>query len=172
MKLTKRGEYALRSLIALGVAQAMGRGTVRFAEVAAAEAIPESFLRWVLVDLDRAGFVEGGRGAAGDYRLGRPAGHIVVGDVVRLVDRPDAATGGSRVAGLADDGLGLLVRHVSGAVSGVLDKFTLADLVSVTVYHLRARGADAEHYLAGAVPEAARWPHLSIREEFLDGAGI
>lgn len=166
MKLSKRGEYALRSLIALGVAGALGRESVRFGELATAEAIPESFLKHTLAELREAGLVENGRDRAGDFRLGRSAGEIVVGDVVRLTDGPFAATGNP------DDGLGLLIRHVRTAISGVLDRFTVGDLVAVTVYDLKSKGVSADRYLSGEIPEGRLRTSFFLREEFLDGAGI
>ena len=43
MKLSKKGEYALRSLINLGIAAEVGRSLVQVAEMADNEQLPSSF---------------------------------------------------------------------------------------------------------------------------------
>ena len=48
MKLSKRGEYALRSLINLGIAAKVGRRLVRVTELAKAEDLPVKFLEQVM----------------------------------------------------------------------------------------------------------------------------
>ena len=48
MKLSKRGEYALRSLINLGIASEVGRPLVRVSELAANEQLPVKFLEQIL----------------------------------------------------------------------------------------------------------------------------
>ena len=93
MKLSKRGEYALRSLINLGIAAKVGRRLVRVAELAKAEDLPVKFLEQVMQQLREAGFVESERGKHGGYRLAKPAGAIHIGAIVRLVDGPLAPIG-------------------------------------------------------------------------------
>ena len=51
MKLSKRGEYALRSLINLGIAAKVGRRLVRVTELAKAEDLPVKFLEQVIQQL-------------------------------------------------------------------------------------------------------------------------
>ena len=180
MKLSKRGEYALRSLIALGVAREMGRELVRLGELARAEAIPENFLQQILVELREEGLVESERGKFGGFRLGKSASEIVIGDVVRLIDGPLApircasVTAYERCSCPDEEtcGLRLLMRNVRNAISAILDKFTLAELVATTVHHLRSRGADAEGYLSGIISKTPLRLPFPLREEFLDGAGI
>ena len=86
MKLSKRGEYALRSLINLGIAAKVGRSLVRVTELAKAEDLPVKFLEQVMQQLREAGFVESERGKHGGYRLAKPASQIHIGAIVRLVD--------------------------------------------------------------------------------------
>ena len=43
----------------------------------------------------------------------------------------------------ASCGLRLLMQNVRGAISGILDKFTLAEVIATTVFHLRGLGARA-----------------------------
>jgi DNA-binding IscR family transcriptional regulator len=51
MKLSKKGEYALRALIDLGIAAEVGRDLLRVGEIAEKEKIPAKFLEQVMQDL-------------------------------------------------------------------------------------------------------------------------
>ena len=93
MKLSKRGEYALRSLINLGIAAKVGRPLVPVAELAKAEDLPVKFLEQIMQQLREAGYVKSVRGKHGGYRLARPAARIAIGSVVRLIDGPLAPIG-------------------------------------------------------------------------------
>ena len=74
MKLSKKGEYALRALIDLGIAAEVGRSLVQVTELAASERLPVKFLEQIMQLLKEAGLVESERGKYGGYRLARPAG--------------------------------------------------------------------------------------------------
>ena len=86
MRLTKRGEYALRTLIRLGVAQRFGREVVAVSLLAEGEKVPYKFLENIVAELRRAGFVESRRGKQGGVLLALPMGSIKMGSVVRAID--------------------------------------------------------------------------------------
>ena len=67
LELTKRGDYAVRAMIALARDDAGGLISAR--TIAEAMAIPPRFLPQVMADLVRAGLVEGVTGWSGGYRL-------------------------------------------------------------------------------------------------------
>ncbi|NBV49088.1 MAG: transcriptional regulator, partial [Verrucomicrobia bacterium] len=69
MKLSRKGEYALRALICLGLGEAYGLERLQVAEIAASDHIPEKFLEQIMNDLRDGGFVKGLRGRKGGYRL-------------------------------------------------------------------------------------------------------
>ena len=69
MKLSKRGEYALRALIDLGIAQELGRPLLPISELVEKEKLPENFLVQILVQLRGAGIIETKRGKHGGYSL-------------------------------------------------------------------------------------------------------
>ena len=76
MKLTKRGEYALRTLIRLGIADRQGEGVISVSVLADQERLPFKFLEAILFELRQAGYVEslrGKHGGAADRRSGRPS---------------------------------------------------------------------------------------------------
>jgi Rrf2 family protein len=84
MKLSVRGEYALRALLVLGLHY--GEGVVSIESVSRQQNIPKKFLEQILNDLKGLGAVESRRGAAGGYRLARPPQHITLASVVRHVE--------------------------------------------------------------------------------------
>src|SRR5688500_7871766 len=86
MNLTKRGEYALRTLIRVGVAHSLGREVVSISELAEAERLPLKFVEQILQQLRGAGYIETRRGKSGGYLIAKPLDQIRMGDVVRLID--------------------------------------------------------------------------------------
>jgi Rrf2 family protein len=84
---TSKVDYALRALLDLA-----GRPSGRPAqsrEIAARQAIPESYLNQLLVILRRRGLVRSVRGAAGGYVLGRDPAQLSVADVVAALQGED-----------------------------------------------------------------------------------
>ena len=84
MKLSVRGEYALRALLVLTMHY--GEKIVRIQTIAAEQNIPKKFLEQILNDLKRLGAVESKRGMSGGYRLARPPEHITLASIVRHVE--------------------------------------------------------------------------------------
>ncbi len=125
MRLSAKGEYALRALLDLALCE--GDGLVPIQDIAARQRIPPRYLEQVLLQLKRAGLAASRRGAAGGYRLGRAAGGITVGAVLRAVEGGSGAAGGSRPADDAGD-LAALLREVDEAVASVVERITIDDL--------------------------------------------
>lgn len=90
MKLSVRGEYALRALLVLGLNY--DQPVVRIQTISEQQNIPKRFLEQILNDLKSAGVVTSRRGVAGGYRLAR---------------RPDEIT------------LAVIIRHIEGALAPV-----------------------------------------------------
>src|SRR5438067_8477937 len=88
MKLSKRGEYALRALIDLGIASELGWPMLQASELATKEKLPIKFLEQIFTQLKAAGFVKSRRGKFGGYSLARPMSGIKFRAVVRLIDGP------------------------------------------------------------------------------------
>ncbi len=84
MKLSLRGEYALRALLVLGLNSE--KPVVRIHTISEQQNIPKRFLEQILNDLKAGGFVESRRGVRGGYRLARPADQITLAAVVRHVE--------------------------------------------------------------------------------------
>jgi Rrf2 family protein len=145
MKLSKKGEYALRALIDLGIAAEVGRPLVQVSELAAKELIPIKFLEQIMQLLKEEGFIESQRGKFGGYRLARSANKITIGSIVRLIDGPLAPIGcvshtAYEKCSCPDEthcGLRMLMLDVRNAIAGILDRYTLADVVEVTLRKMR-----------------------------------
>jgi Rrf2 family protein len=148
MKLSKKGEYAIRALIDLGIAAEVGRSLVQVTELAAHEKLPVKFLEQIMMVLKEAGLIESRRGKFGGYRLAQPAGRIVIGQVVRLIDGPLAPIGcvsqtAYEKCSCPDEthcGLRMLMLDVRNAITSILDRYSLADVVGVTLRKMRRDG--------------------------------
>lgn len=84
MKLSLRGEYALRAMLVLGLNYE--EPVVRIQTISDQQNIPKRFLEQILNDLRSAGIVQSKRGVAGGYRLARPPDQITLASVVRHIE--------------------------------------------------------------------------------------
>lgn len=134
MQLLAQEEYGLRCLIQ--VARHTGPDPLTIPEIAAAEGLSPEYTAKLLRALRQADLVVSTRGAGGGYRLARPAREMTAWQVVQALGgslfpkefceshpglRHDCVhTGGCSIRGLWS--------AVEGAVRGVLERVTLADL--------------------------------------------
>jgi Rrf2 family protein len=84
MRLSLRGEYAVRALLVLGLNY--GEGIVRIQTISEQQNIPKRFLEQILNDLKSAGMVQSRRGVAGGYRLAKRPDQISLASVVRHIE--------------------------------------------------------------------------------------
>ncbi len=84
LELTRRGDYAVRAMLAL--TRRGGNGPMSTRRIAEGMGIPERFLPQVMGDLVRAALVEATPGRNGGYTLARPADQITILDVVEAVE--------------------------------------------------------------------------------------
>lgn len=88
MKVSTRGEYGLRAMVAL--AKNHGQGPMSIAAMSKASSVPMPYLEQLIGPLRRAGLVESTRGARGGYRLTRSPDAVKIGDVYRVMEGPVA----------------------------------------------------------------------------------
>jgi Rrf2 family protein len=88
MKVSTRGEYGVRAMVAL--AHHFGDGPMSIAEIARRSSVPPAYLEQLIAPLRRAELVESKRGARGGYVLARDPASIRVGDVYRVMEGPVA----------------------------------------------------------------------------------
>jgi Rrf2 family protein len=150
MKITKKGEYALRTLIQLGIAKKMGRDVVSVSDLAHSENLPYKFIENILQELRKDGYVESKRGKEGGCRLAKPMKDITIGEVVRLIDGRLAPIGCASETDYErctcpDEthcGLRMLMIDVRNAIARILDKYTIEDVVSVTLCKMQRSGLE------------------------------
>ena len=84
MKLSLRGEDALRALLALGLNYS--QNVVRIQTISEQQNVPKRFLEQILNDLKSAGIVQSRRGVAGGYRLAKRPEQITLASIVRHIE--------------------------------------------------------------------------------------
>lgn len=129
MRLTRYTDYALRTLIYVGLNEPRQSS---IAEIARAYAISENHLTKVVHQLGRLGLVRTTRGRGGGLRLAKSAAEIGVGAVVRLTEEDLALVecfGGNNCAITAPCRLRRALGEALAAFLAVLDSYTLADLL-------------------------------------------
>lgn len=78
-------DYSLKALLLLAERHSAAL-PVRVEEIAAAENIPENYLRRLLIELKRGGLVASQKGPSGGYMLARAPGRITMADVVGIIE--------------------------------------------------------------------------------------
>ena len=86
MLVSQKCQYALRASFEL--ARQAGRGPVKIADIAQAQAIPPRFLEAILGQLKQGGFVSSRRGSDGGYILAKEAKDVTVGQIIRFMQGP------------------------------------------------------------------------------------
>ena len=128
-------DYCLKALIVLAERYPSGRPQ-RVEEIAAAQNIPENYLRRLLIELKRGGLVSSQKGPNGGYLLARPPARISMAEVVHLIegDYVPVECLEERAAGtLCQRGDGCAMRQVwcevRDAVTTILGRTTLQSLL-------------------------------------------
>lgn len=136
--LTAKGKYSLKALTHL--ARLKPGTTIQAADIAQANNIPKKFLDGILGELRNAGIVYSRKGPGGGYRLARAPETIKIGHVIRTIDGPLApiacASGTAYQAcrdcrDVATCEVRLTMTKVRDAISEVLDRVTLAEIVAM-----------------------------------------
>lgn len=137
MRLSKRGEYGIRSMLYLAK-QPNPDELVQLKQIAASENIPVKYLEQILLSLRHAGLLHSRMGIGGGYHLAKPADSINLGQIVRTLDGPLAPV--NCVSQMAYEpcdcpdektcGLRLAMLDVRNSISNVLDNTSLQDVVN------------------------------------------
>lgn len=173
MRLTKRGEYALRTMIRLGIAERQKEGVISVSTLAEQEHLPFKFLEAILFELRTAGYVESMRGKYGGTRLAKPMKLIKMGEIVRLIDGKLAPIGCAseteyEKCTCPDEthcGLRMLMIDVRNAIANILDRYTLENVVEVTLRKQQQCAEAPAKKSAGKKPAGAR--HANPSDGFL-----
>jgi Rrf2 family protein len=84
MKLSRKSDYALRTLVTL--AEHYGEGPISIRELAERNDVPRRFLEQIMLDIKGRGWVESVPGRDGGFVLARRPEEITMGQVVRHFD--------------------------------------------------------------------------------------
>jgi Rrf2 family protein len=145
MKITYRGDYALKAILDLTLNYG---NVVTIHDLARRAQIPIKFLEQVLLELKRGGFVESRRGSVGGYLLAKHPSYIKVGDVIRFIDGPlePIACTEKDYSGCSDIykcTFRKIFKEVARATSDIVDNITFEDLAKqaqstsdAVVYHI------------------------------------
>jgi len=110
------------------------RTLVPIQEIAGRQGIPQRYLEQVLLALKRSGLLTSKRGSTGGYHLTKVPEDITIGAILRAVDGGsapfDATAHGRRNGARENLELGELWEEIALAVGGVVDRWTLGDLVA------------------------------------------
>ena len=132
MLVSTKGRYALRTMVDLAI---HGDGEpVKIKDIANRQGISGKYLEQIISILSRAGFVRSIRGNQGGYYLVRPSSDYTVGSILRITEGSlapvDCLSGDKNPCTRQMDCVTLrLWRELDEAISGVVDKYTLEDLV-------------------------------------------
>ena len=134
MKLTVRGEYALRALIVLGLNY--DQSVVQIQTISKLQNIPKRFLEQILNELKSAGIVESRRGVAGGYRLRLPPDKVTLAEVIRYIEGPLAPVScvserfyeRCTCPDESNCGIRSVMKDVREAIVKILESVTLAQL--------------------------------------------
>ena len=134
MKLSVRGEYALRALIVLGLNH--NGSVVRIQTISQLQNIPKRFLEQILNDLRAAGIVESKRGVTGGYRLHLAPEQITLAQVIRHIEGPLAPVScvserfyeRCSCPDEAKCGIRSVMKEVRDAIVAILEEVSLAQL--------------------------------------------
>lgn len=138
MRLSKRGEYGLRAIIALAepAEKSDAPQMMQIKEISIQEQISPKFLEQILLTLKNAGLLHSKMGVGGGYYLARPAKEITLGQIFRVLDGPVApikcvSQMAYEPCGCPDEetcGLRLVMGDVRNAIADILDHASLADV--------------------------------------------
>jgi len=135
--LTAKAKYSLKALVHLAMLEP--GATTQAMDIAEAHNIPKKFLDAILGDLRNAGIVFSKKGPGGGYMLARAPSDIKIGQVIRTMEGPLAPIPcASRTAyqpcrdckSVKSCTIRLTMAKVRDAMSGVLDRLTIADMVA------------------------------------------
>lgn len=133
MKLSKKGEYALRAMIAL--ARANG-SSMTISQIAVKQKLPKKFLEQILLALKSAGLVTSRAGPKGGYELGPPSQEISVRRILEAVVEP-ISRGASRKSGASSpQSIGKieeLLAEIRNHIREQLERIALSDLAAETL---------------------------------------
>jgi len=145
MKITFKGDYALKALLDLSINYGKPQP---IEDIAKRQDIPAKFLEQILLWLKKGGFVRSVRGKKGGYMLSRDPKNITFGEAIRYIEGPvepiacvkhkETCSYSARCA-LRD-----VFCDIGRSISGIVDPITFAELRDKQV---KKEAKYAEYYI-------------------------
>jgi len=158
MQLTRYTDYAVRVLLHVGARDEEALSSIK--EIAEVYDISRNHLMKVVQDLGQAGFLKTVRGRGGGLKLGRPADEITIGAIVRHTEAGFDLVDCSACLIAPACSLPKILNEAVGAFLAILDRYTLADVLS--------RKADLRGLFGGVEPLQKTIKRVTMEET---GAG-
>lgn len=133
MTISTKGRYALRIMMDLG--SHMGE-TIKLKDIATRQELSEKYMEQIIAVLNKAGYVRSTRGAQGGYQLVKNPAEYTVGMVLRLTEgslAPVECLNENALKCEREDICATVevYKRIYDAINGVIDNFTIADLLDV-----------------------------------------
>ena len=122
MKLSKKAEYALRALVAMGREREGTNFSIQ--DLARDERIPLKFLEQILLALKNGGLLRSKRGVGGGYQLVTHPARITLGEVITLFDGPF-----DPIPGADHEALGQVFTDLRDQVAKWMTEHTVAHII-------------------------------------------
>ncbi len=136
--LSMKSKYALRALVVMASQE---NKMLQSKAIAKQADVPAKFLEAILAELKNNQIIGSKRGIFGGYFLNKPAKHLMIGDVIRVLDGMLAPLQCASVYDYkkcddCNDETICVIRkvmvNVRNAISDVLDRQSLADMLSMS----------------------------------------
>ena len=136
MKISTKGRYAVRMM--LDIAQHDEGDPVRIRDIAARQGISLKYLEQIVSSLVKANYLQSIRGPQGGYHLTRAPKDYKIGDILRVTEGSLAcveclSTEENQCDRAASCVTLRLWQELDDAISSVVDKYTLEDLIEWTL---------------------------------------
>lgn len=86
MKISTRGEYAIRAMLYLAWKGPDRANQCQSKEISQAQSIPEHYLKHLLAELKAAGLIRSSRGPHGGHWLARPPAEVTIADILLAME--------------------------------------------------------------------------------------
>ena len=133
MKLSKKGQYALRAVFELSSRN--HNEPVKTYDIARSQRISPRFTEVILNELKHGGFVESIRGNVGGYLLARSPDKITIKEVIEYIEGPvsfsqEKSKNSRNDIVFGDNAFAELWKEIDEAVSDILHGKTFKDLIN------------------------------------------
>ncbi|MCX5781216.1 MAG: Rrf2 family transcriptional regulator [Elusimicrobia bacterium] len=136
MKITYKGDYALKIILDLALLYNQGKTSIK--EISKRQDIPRKFLEQIVTILKSAGYLKTERGSGGGISLSKDPAKITLGEIIRLIEGPTSPiTCVSRSKYTKCDfeakcALRTVFEKIRDRTSEIIDKTTFKDMVDKT----------------------------------------